>query len=1196
MSLPAADEGKLLGELKDWETKGTHLCMNSPIDPTLLQLVQQELKSLQDDVKSMSVELEDEKRKVQHELKSVATTLEDMEQRVQMLETGQQTLEHRSVLFEDRMDNFEGAVNQRIQKLESSKQSTEDKVHHLQGVVNQRIEILESIKQSTEDKVHHLQGAVNQRMEKLERSKQSTEDKVHHLQEQVEDLASSRKSDETTSCQDNPMSTACPEKLVELIKRDYKGAVLCPFPWCEDELQLELSNVFTRLKIISKKKERALLTEDIVQMAEVFKPLAECGKPRVGLIEGQPGMGKTTYCQKLAYDWSVAGIPPEASFPKVEMLLLLKCRDMKNADIEEAINDQLLPQDADEKEKENFFQFVRCNQPRILLVLDGLDELPDDLFQGFLPLIRGRVFPMTYLLFTARHEAGMKVRRYCDTLFEIVGYTDEDADSYITKYFASHEDPNLANKVIGRLKSDRQLRELTTNPLNTAMLCLLFEDAKGVLPSNRTKLYDELVSCALRRYFAKKGVPLDTRDPVKTCSDQLNQLGKVALEALKDDRMHFSENEVKCQSIDFLRLCFLSREASASKLRPMPCYAFTHKTFQEYFAAHHLAHQLLTGDKEQADALLPQLTPVFKYWHVWEFLLTMVASKSDGTAAMVISCFCAALCRREAELEDEQDSDSDDDGDYEVHDDYDFNICEDTLDDFPILLLFTAAEETLINLLNEVFGLILASSGGTNELGDCQKKMVRALAECFPIHKLCTVHSNPRILSEYLKSNHSLTHLRWDDALDESALATIEHVLQSNCPLKYLDLRGLGDKCLGISGLRVLARALNANCSLTYLNLSNSSFGDAGATCLSQVLRSKDTLTHLNLNFTWICNSGAKELSGALQSNRSLTHLNLQANLIGNPGAEDFARALQSSCALMYLDLSNNRVGDSGAQALAKALESNRSLTFLDLGHTQNADEVTTMALRIPRFLELLRGRDLKAFQIGDSGAAAIAQALRSNCVLTRLNLQNNRISDLGATAIGEALQSNCTLTHLQLRGNRICDVGASHLAHAIRVNRRLVNLDLRNNAIIMPGGATGAALSQALQCNSVLTHLDLRCNFGAHQAAMALAESLPSNCTLTHVDLSTSMISSCGAVALAKALQLNRTLSHLDLKCNRIGDLGATEFVETLQCNTTLIFLDLRYNRIGESGGKKLHGLLRGKILGSNRKLLYHWSENCDP
>ena len=82
--------------------------MNSPVDPALLQLVQQELKSLQDDVMNMSIELEDEKRKVQDELKNVATTLEEMEQRVQILETGQQTLQHRSGLFEDRMDNFEG--------------------------------------------------------------------------------------------------------------------------------------------------------------------------------------------------------------------------------------------------------------------------------------------------------------------------------------------------------------------------------------------------------------------------------------------------------------------------------------------------------------------------------------------------------------------------------------------------------------------------------------------------------------------------------------------------------------------------------------------------------------------------------------------------------------------------------------------------------------------------------------------------------------------------------------------------------------------------------------------------------------------------------------------------------------------------------------------------------------------------------
>ena len=48
-------------------------------------------------------------------------------------------------------------------------------------------------------------------------------------------------------------------------------------------------------------------------MTEVFKPHQECLNPRVVLIEGNPGMGETTYCQKLAYDWSVGEIQPDAS-------------------------------------------------------------------------------------------------------------------------------------------------------------------------------------------------------------------------------------------------------------------------------------------------------------------------------------------------------------------------------------------------------------------------------------------------------------------------------------------------------------------------------------------------------------------------------------------------------------------------------------------------------------------------------------------------------------------------------------------------------------------------------------------------------------------------------------------------------------------------------------------------------------------
>ena len=82
--------------------------MNSPVDPALLQLVQQECKSLQDAVNNMSVEFEEEKRKVQHELQNVATTLEEIERRMQRVEIGQQNLGHRTGILEDRIEDFEG--------------------------------------------------------------------------------------------------------------------------------------------------------------------------------------------------------------------------------------------------------------------------------------------------------------------------------------------------------------------------------------------------------------------------------------------------------------------------------------------------------------------------------------------------------------------------------------------------------------------------------------------------------------------------------------------------------------------------------------------------------------------------------------------------------------------------------------------------------------------------------------------------------------------------------------------------------------------------------------------------------------------------------------------------------------------------------------------------------------------------------
>ena len=954
-------------------------------------------------------------------------------------------------------------------------------------------------------------------------------------------------------------------------------------------------------------------------MTDAFRSHEECKEPRVVLIEGEPGIGKTTCCQKLAYDWSVECISAEACFPKVKMLLLLKCRDMKTVDIKEAIDDQLLPLDVEEKEKKNFFRFICQNQSRILLVLDGLDESSETVYEGLLPLIRGRIFPCTYLMLTARHELGMKVRRECDTLLEIVGYTKEDADTYIKKYFRDHDDPSLAKKLIKNLRKNPQLRELTANPLNTALLCLICEDAQGKLPYNKTMLYYEIVSCALMRNFQKKGIPLVNADPIEVCSEQLNQLGELALEALVRDQLYFTTEKLRGHSTEFLDFGLLSREASASKIRPKPSYAFTHKTFQEYFAAFHVAHELLTGGKGKA-ALLTHLTPPDKYWSVWEFLITMASKKSDDVAVFLVSSLCASFQNKmpehfslhyyyepEEEASDDEDDSADtyscyqydneiDSGDCDSYDDlddlaaesdvdidnrldygFDANVCREV--NFPTELgsikWSRGIEEGIV--VNTIF-VIAQCERPEGELKDYQKKMASELARCFPLDKVRVGHLQThdgsffagryfQVFSEYLKVNSQLTGLLWHAELDEVALAAIERILRSSD-------------------------------NLTYLHLCD----DLRSTSLTPALQANRTLTHLNLRNARIRIAGAKALGEVLRLNCTLTHVSLPGNAISHIGAEAIAKGLEFNNVLVHLDIRDNCIGDQGAVAFAKAFESNSTLKYFDVGM------VIEMQFKPDFFRPKSDFDDVETDWIRDSGIKAIAKSLRSNCSLTYLDVHGNPFGDSSGAALGEALRSNCTLNRLYLKGSRavslrgtmktqfgnlaaaafkralqsrvtkvthldLCNTSMTSscvisLAEALQSNITLVRLDLSCNSIDSFGAA---AMANGLKSNRTLTHLQLKGNHISDDGAAQFAQCLRSNRTLVYLDLIGNSIKCLGATAIAQALKSNKTLTHLQLGWNKVGDSGAVEFADTLQCNKSLVFLSLKCNQFSESGRSML-------------------------
>jgi len=143
------------------------------------------------------------------------------------------------------------------------------------------------------------------------------------------------------------------------------------------------------------------------------------------------------------------------------------------------------------------------------------------------------------------------------------------------------------------------------------------------------------------------------------------------------------------------------------------------------------------------------------------------------------------------------------------------------------------------------------------------------------------------------------------------------------------------------------------------------------------------------------------------------------------------------------LELYNSTIGDSGAAAIAQALKSNTALTYLDLSYNN----------------------------IGDSGAAAIAEALKNNAALTELYLYNNTIGDIGAVAIAGALKSNIALTTLRMNNNTIGDSGAAAIAEALKNNAALTELYLYSNNI---GDSGAAALVEALKVNTAVRTLRL--------------------------------------------------------------------------------------------------------------------------
>ena len=438
-------------------------------------------------------------------------------------------------------------------------------------------------------------------------------------------------------------------KVVDLLKREYhRRAEFSPLLWSKG-MKLQLKEVYTRLKVVSRRKagsseiDMAEINMAEIDMAEIdvddiFKPSEE-NNGQLVLVEGSPGIGKTTFCLKLALDWANGAMP--RNFPTFKLVFLLKCRDIIK-DVVEEIFEQLLPEDLEERIKETLANFLEDldNQKQILIILDGLDELPEKSEDRVNKVLGRKKLSFCYVLATTRQEKGIETRKLLrfDMSLAIEGFSKDDSFEYIRKHFRNigtwHS--SKGERLIEEVKQNPLLGDLQRNPLNLLLLCVVYEDHEGSLPSSITDLYQTIVRCLLRRYCAREELKASEKDEDldKQFEITILALGELAWKCLLNDRLSFYEDELEelersNENIAARRLGLVYKEESMKRLKPRHAYSFLHKTFQEYLAASYVAHKFRRSEFQMLEQMLFPKTARKKFKQVFVFVCGILREEAN---------------------------------------------------------------------------------------------------------------------------------------------------------------------------------------------------------------------------------------------------------------------------------------------------------------------------------------------------------------------------------------------------------------------------------------------------------------------------------------------------------------------------------------------------------------------------------------
>ncbi|XP_053936914.1 MHC class II transactivator isoform X1 [Cuculus canorus] len=712
-----------------------------------------------------------------------------------------------------------------------------------------------------------------------------------------------------------------------------------------------------------------------LKRSQIFQiPRGKELETKVIVVLGKAGMGKSVLVQKICQDWS------NGEFSQFEFVFWFDCKQISSPEKRYSLKDLLLeffvkPQEGSKE----IFEYILQNPGKVLLVFDGFDGLhghensprcsasqPEkdlctikELLSG---LIQKKILTGCTLLLTARPKD--KVYQHVskvDKTVEIVGFSPQQRELYITKYF---EGLPYCDDALKLVKECEYLFSHCYSPVMCRFICFLCETVLEMgdksLPSTLTKVFLKFVEQKVP--MQKDITAMQNRESLATLARIAWHLGEKHRSAIKSDLLPSKEvKEFALKYGFFLPFAFpkhsdTERDEFGSTFSDFVIQNFLgvlHLMLAEEMKDKSLTKYLSFPSKKKKPYNWMDLVPRFlagllflqddPYFCSISNVDVKQSTKKQKTllkyiGRLQINEFCPErLLELLHCIYETQNDDLFQHVTLKLKPDLSFLGIILTPPDVHVLhaVLKRSRKEFSLDLRNssidmqglkDLVGLknvasFRASLGDTVTLWESLEqtqdyKLLKASTEKFVLDPFkAKTMKDISDLSDLVEMQEKMINCMQDiSGCSSCGIPAIKN-------LRKLEF-ALGPVC-GLQGFLKLVEILAAFPSLQHLDLdalSENGIGDEGAESLSEVFPTLTSLETLNLSQNKITDVGAEKLATALPSLSSLKTLSLYNNSICDIGAENLAKVLPAMASLRVLDIQYNKITGVGAQQLTDSL------------------------------------------------------------------------------------------------------------------------------------------------------------------------------------------------------------------------------------------------------------------------------------